>query len=418
MRPDVRIVSIGVASGLVLLSALPLGQAVDPLAAPAWAGGDRAVYSGSGPAEFAIRDAMLVIGRDGLPVDVFEVAVELEGAEYREFVGARSGTIEVAIHDCPVRIGSGCLPLRLHTWETQGAPAVLGASILQGRSFMFGDSWVQSAECGVCVSPLVVRVQAPTDDSPTGTVYVAEIEVTYDFYAMPAGRLHMSAEHSYPLRADLNGGTYVLESFTRGGGEAMATPIGERSFEFSLTTEAFEDGRPREGTPLAGHVSWEQTRAMAGVSTVGGEFRSLDYSSRSRSAQTPITGTVVTEQEWTWVEEYAYGEENGTNVRISRTRTLPQLGIDALDRTAVEESTGQGAVLGACTHALVPLWDLVEFATSTSFLHGLTGYLLRSDCERFAFTARGDSVPGATETVTLDGSTGALRHALTIVESE
>ena len=413
---------------ILLGSSIPPGAgAAGPIAAARWSTGDVAEYSGAVQLSFTVGAPVDILGRDGRVVSTFGVQSEVDDSwNQTDFVGEVSGAIEVSEVPCPTRGDGGCYPTTMHAWRFQGTPAVLGASLLQGRSFHVGDSWSESSACAACVGEISVTIGAPWDESPAGTDYVAVIRGDYRFGAAgwwsPSGALHMSAQHSFPLRADLSDGTYVLTRLVAGGGPPVPATHGTRSMSSPLTAVSFSDGRPVEGTLPGGHPSWAASRQQSGAPSVAGQFVGADYAT-GRAWFEVGTRDVETKATWTWTERYALAEGAGFDVTIERTRSLPALGLEAFDRTTWRSAPGEPRVHGECTDEAVPIWDLASAVVETGLIAEATGYSIRSDwspCETFLLTVFGatyrpeGALVAESEMVSVEMRTGALDLAVTL----
>lgn len=423
---------------LALLLALPiLAPATAPAAraeAPAFSVppfriGDLARYldDASRVLNHSIGAPTLALDKSGQLVTTIPVTIHDWGVEY---YSPHTLTLEQRTSSCTAGTrqpdGTCPTPARGVTWG-QGAPAALGVTFLQGRTFQIGDSWTIPGEC-FCTWRNVT-IGGPRANSPAGTDYVAHIRGDYspNFFI---GRIHMAQASPWPLMAEWTAQqtTMTLLNLTRGSDAIeVPTPPEIATYTPLLAPLPFVDGRPVEGTPLPGWPSWSDTRNLTGPdpadTTPGAQFLTLMMPASEFTIPLGPTGGKVVSA----IFESRFALPNGTDQTTSYGyMTAHALGITspAVLTPAAVPAFRPGSPLGTCVERSVPIWEGVREATRLPYLHNFTGFDLsywsgsRPSCTQGTLVAFGDSfeMPSGFsihELVMLDADAGYLLSATT-----
>ena len=421
-----------------LAVALPLAfQLADPAQAdgpvftlPALRVGDVATYDdGSGLVTVSIGAPTQALDKAARPVEVVPVAYAPSGTT--EYFSNRTMTLELVHSSCAAARnpdGSCSMPYQRWGWTQQGAPAVLGATFLQGRSFRVGDAWNVTGDCAC--SYRTVTIEAPDARSPAGTDFVARIQADY---ALPGftGRIHASATSAWPLLVEP-----AFRSSSRlvslGAGFtpiAFPAPLEEASYASPLAIVPLDHGRPAEGTPLPGWPSWSAARNATGPddadATPGARFVSIHvpFARQRTRVDDPIPGLgLVTTYD---VQSRFAIPGAPDNVTHYSTVNATLAGVQTpIVYEHATRGTAAASNLGACMEGSVVLWDAARFTLGLPYLHEFNGFVLDTSgptaCVGGAFVVNGQPYPpdgslAVEEDVALSATQGYLYYAHSVV---
>lgn len=384
------------ALAVAMLVALPLASLdlVHPARAdatvftlPPFREGDAASYTDSadGPLNLSVGAPTTALDKGGRTVAAVPVSYAPWGRI--EYFSARTMTLEQVFTSCAAARnadGTCSAPYQGRDWTQQGAPAIFGATYLQGRSFQIGDAWSIAGDCAFCTFR-TVTIETPNAHSPPGTDFVAHVQADYSPLAF-TGRIHMNATSPFPLLVEPATGPVVgsprLVGATPGSTPiAPPTPPEAASHSPALPILPFDHGRPVEGTPLPGWPSWSDARNATGPddadATPGATFVSvyLPLSTAVTHEDRPSTGFAVATS-YDIQSRYAIP---GAADNLTDYHTLNATVAGAQTPLVYESATHGTAppsTLGACANRSIPLWDAARFALALPYLHEFRGLSL------------------------------------------
>lgn len=407
------------AMGAVALAFLDAEPPSDGLAVPLWNEGDRVTYRGAGNLLFEVVGVAPVLLPDGQRVPSLAVVVTGEhwSDNRTEFISPADGIVAAEVTHCAVLLErEGCVGLRLGDWVSFGQPGLLGASLVAGRQLSPGDAWeapVAWVHTGEAAS---VRILPAMPDAPDGTVVTVEFSAGAQRvrdWKSPAGRIHLGADHPYPLRAELGENVYELAGFERGTHPAPDLP--RLPAILAIPSAPFASGRPVEGAGLPGHPTWSDARKATSDRAVElcaewnyranlrtqGEERWYEYE-LLETCRTPSGD---------WVSMQYEGERAFAGTPLS----------DVLPRQWVRTETPAGPPSGmSCAGEAPPIWSTVRRALDTKLLDEFRGYSWLGSCDDRVFLVSGPiaralaptgAAHGPATNVNIDAKTGLLRYA-------
>ena len=429
------------AVAIALLAAMPLGglpfmepvRADDPgFTLPPFRVGDVASYEHSvdGPLDLSIGPLASVMDKSMRMVEAFPVLYAQWGST--EYVSPDTMTLETVFSDCTTERdpeGACIRPSQSWTWYHQGAPGVMGATYLQGRAFQTGDSWDLPGGCAECTSRRVT-IGPPDARSPPGADFVAHVQGDYVATAFK-GRIHMSASSPFPLLVEWSvwGVSARLLHVTPGTAPLLApTPPAAPSYAPLLPVLPFVEGRPVEGTPLAGWPSWSDARNLSGLivpeQAPGARFVSVRYPPPlSTYVDAPARDFAVARIHQIEARYAAAAADDVTTHQAITAR------VDATQAPLLYEGSSRSAAaatpLPACPQRSIPLWDAVRAVLALPYLHDFQGVEAKAptaaNCRgelvitgQFYFPPEGGF--GVSERVSILATEGHLRYAITIVQ--
>lgn len=390
-----RITTVAVA----LLAALPFAAVhvtTDARAAgailtvPPFHIGDFAVYDDSSPGPFNISI--------GGPTSVMDKSMHMTEAITAtftpggriEFFSARTMTLEALFAPCGRGPDGACYPLERWEWYSQGSPAILGATYLQGRSFGVGDSWELTGECAECTWRRVT-IEAPNARSPEGTDFVANIRGDYVATAF-RGRIHMTTSSPFPLLvegAPWQGPDDTLRLLSMSpGATPILSPIPPEDPVYVPLIQPlpFEDGRPVEGTPISGWPSWSDARNASGPdeagTTPGAQLIHVYYQAglyNQLDLLYPVDYPRFALVRWPTIEaRYAIpGEPDNVTTYHAFSASAASVPTPIIYSSATR-TTAPASTIQACAQLSVPMWDTVRTGLSFTYLHDFKGFKLRA----------------------------------------
>lgn len=396
--------------------------------------GDTATYNDSvdGPLTVSIGEPTRVLDASIHERDVIPVLYEPWGMT--EYFSPNTMTLEAAYWDClAARNPDGTCKRPIVGWEwySQGSPAVMGATYLQGRTFQIGDSWLLPGDCSEC-SWRRVTIESPNANSPDGTAFVANIRGDYMETAYK-GRIHMSTSAPFPLLVEWasRGASSRLASITQGTTPILSPtpPDGPAYLPSPLPILPFEDGRPVEGMPIPGWRSWSDARNASQSPEAGGEpnarFASVSYPSPTRTYIDIPTPNILVLTDYVVEARFALpGAEDRLTKYRATTATVAGEETPYLQQGRTETLLTP-TNLSLCPEQSVPIWDSARLAMSLPYLHDFRQISLaapRTPACLGEVAIMGDSwfPPGGgfgfPETLHFTAQTGRLRYADTIVE--
>ena len=431
---------LAVAIAILAAAAFAGGQLAAPASAttatftlPPFHVGDLARYhdSADGPLNLSILEPTTVLDKSMRPRTVTPVRYDAWGVT--EYLSPSTMTMEAFFADCATARnpdGSCMRPYQSWQWYRQGAPAVMGATYLQGRSFHVGDAWDVPGECAECTWRRVT-IEAPDALSPPGTDFIADVQGDYVATAFK-GRIHMSGSSPFPLLVEWA----VWGTTTRLlGVDPGATPIVPpsppelASYVPLLPVLPFADGRPVEGTPIPGWPSWSDARNASGPlapeASAGARFVSAQYPSPLYTTVDVPSPGLASATSHQIKARYAVA---GAPDEVTTYHAVTASGLDAqgpVVYSGASRSTEGPTALPPCPERSVVVWDAVRAALDLPYLHGFEGVEIKapraSNCRgELRITGQiyfpPDGGFGVSEHVSILATEGFLRHANTIVQ--